>query len=170
MRHGEQNGGLSMANYAIRPLKYRDLPKLLKLAHAYWKFENIQGFSPKQYQRLAVKILKNPSLGRIWIAVERNRLIGYLVVVFLMSLEYGGTAGEIDELYVESSERGRGVGGALLKAAGKTLLRKGVGQVSLRVGKSNSQGIRFYKNLGFRKRNEFLVMDRKKKKGDCEAP
>jgi ribosomal protein S18 acetylase RimI-like enzyme len=114
--------------------------------------------------------LKNPSLGRIWIAVERNRLIGYLVVVFLMSLEYGGIAAEIDELYVESSERGRGVGEALLKAAGKTLLQKGVGQVSLRVGKSNSQGIRFYKNLGFRKRNEFLVMDRKKRREIVRLP
>ena len=149
-----------MSNYVIRPLKSGDLPKLLKLAHAYWKFEKINGFRSKGYRGLAVKILKNPSLGRIWVAVEGDRLIGYLVVVFLISLEYRGMAAEIDELYVDRLDRGRGVGESLLGVARKKLSLQGLGQMSLRVGKSNRSAIRFYKKMGFRKRNEFLVMDR----------
>lgn len=94
-------------------------------------------------------------------AEEGDRLIGYLVVVFLMSLEYGGISAEIDELYVDRPERGRGVGKALLKAAGKFLSQQNIVQISLRVGKSNQAAMRFYQNLGFRKRNEYLVMDRK---------
>jgi len=132
------------------------------LARAYWKFEKISGFQPKDYRRLAVKILKNPSLGRIWVAVEGDRLIGYLVLVFLMSLEYGGIAVEIDELYVDRLYRGRGVGESLLQAADMRLSTQGVASISLRVGKSNRAGIRFYEKLGFRRRNEFLVMDRKR--------
>lgn len=149
----------------IRLLKKRDLPDLVKLARAYWGFEKITGFRPNHYQRIATRILNNASLGRIWIALEGDRLVGYLVVVFLMSLEYGGMAAEVDELYVEESERGRGVGKALLRAAGGELLKKGVVQVSLRVGKSNSKGIRFYKTLGFRHRNKYLVMDCKIRAG-----
>jgi len=152
-----------MPKCVIRPLKSRDLPKLLKLARAYWKFEKISGFQPKDYRRLAVKILKNPSLGRIWVAVEGGRFLGYLVVVFLMSLEYGGIAVEIDELYVGRLDRGRGVGENLLQAAGKRLRQLGVASISLQVGKSNRGGIRFYKKMGFRRRNEFLVMDQKKR-------
>jgi len=151
-----------MPKCVIRPLKSRDLPKLIKLARAYWKFEKISGFQPKDYRRLAVKILKNPSLGRIWVAVEGDRLIGYLVLVFLMSLEYGGIAVEIDELYVDRLYRGRGVGESLLQAADMRLSTQGVASISLRVGKSNRAGIRFYEKLGFRRRNEFLVMDRKR--------
>jgi ribosomal protein S18 acetylase RimI-like enzyme len=154
-----------MPKCVIRPLKSRDLPNLLKLAQAYWGFEKIRGFRAKDYRKLAVKILKNPSLGRIWVAVEGDRLLGYLVVVFLMSLEYGGIAAEIDELYVDRMERGRGVGDSLLKAAGKRLTKEGVVQICLRVGKSNAVGIRFYKKMGFRRRNEFLVMDRKRRVG-----
>jgi ribosomal protein S18 acetylase RimI-like enzyme len=112
---------------------------------------------------LAVKILKNPSLGRIWVAMEGDRLLGYLVVVFLMSLEYGGIAAEIDELYVDRMERGREVGERLLQAAGRQLRHQGVATISLRVGKSNRGGIRFYEKMGFCKRNEFLVMDHKKR-------
>jgi ribosomal protein S18 acetylase RimI-like enzyme len=149
-----------VSNYVIRPLKSGDLPKLLKLAHAYWTFEKINGFRSKGYRGLAVKILKNPSLGRIWVAAGEGRLIGYLVVVFLISLEYRGMAAEIDELYVDRLDRGRGVGESLLRVAGKKLSLQGLGQMSLRVGKSNRRAIRFYEKMGFRKRNEFLVMDR----------
>ena len=108
-----------MPKHVIRLLKNQDLPDLVKLARAYWSFEKITGFRPNRYQRIATRILKNASLGRIWIALEGDRLIGYLIVVFLMSLEYGGMAAEIDELYVDGSERGRGVGKALLRAAGR---------------------------------------------------
>lgn len=147
----------------IRPLKSRDLPNLLRLAHAYWGFEKIRGFRSEDYRKLAVKILKNPSLGRTWVAVEGDRLLGYLVVVFLMSLEYGGIVAEIDELYVDRLDRGRGVGRSLLQAAREKLRQQGIASISLRVGKSNRVGIRFYKKLGFRQRNKFLVMDRKRR-------
>jgi len=137
------------------------MTKFLPLARAYWKFEKIRGFQPKKHQKLITKILKKRCLGEVWVAEEGDRLIGYLVVVFLMSLEYGGISAEIDELYVDRPERGRGVGKALLKAAGKFLSQQEIVQISLRVGKSNHNAIRFYKKLGFRKRNEYLVMDRK---------
>ena len=153
-----------MRKHVIRPLKSRDLPNLLKLAQAYWGFEKIHGFRTKEYRKLAVKILKIPSLGRIWVAVEGERLLGYLVVVFLISLEYGGIAAEIDELYVDRLERGRGVGTSLLKAAEKGLLQRRITRMSLRVGRSNLAGTGFYKKHGFRKRDEFLVMDRKSRR------
>ncbi len=140
----------------------KDLPKIFKLAQAYWKFEKLPGFSPNAYKKLVTKILKTPALGKIWVAVERDQLIGYLVVVFLMSLEYGGISSEVDELYVESSKRGRGVGEALLTAAWQKMYEKRVVRISLRVGKSNKKGIRFYRKIGFLERNEFLVMDRKR--------
>jgi len=154
-----------MKNYVIRPLKSRDLPNLRKLARAYWQFETIPGFGNARYQRIAAKISRTPSMGSIWVAVEGDRLIGYLVVVLLMSLEYGGIAAEIDELYVDVSARGRGVGGALLKAARQRLWQKGITQMSLRVGKSNPSAVRFYRRLGFRKRSEYLVMDYQRTRG-----
>ena len=100
-----------MTHDVIRPLKSRDLPKLVQLARAYWQFERIQGFSNQRYRRIASKILRDPSMGSVWIAMKGDRLIGYLVLVLLMSLEYGGMVAEIDELYVDVSARGRGVGG-----------------------------------------------------------
>jgi len=150
-----------MPNYKIRPLLRRDLPQLIELARVYWRFEKIPGFHPKLYRKLVTKIQKNPSQGRIWVAIEGDRLIGYLIVVYLMSLEYGGNSAEIDELYVKTLERGRGVGKSLLKTFGKRIRREKVVQISLRVGKLNREGIRFYKKFGFRERKESLIMDQK---------
>ena len=150
-----------MPNYKIRPLLRRDLPQLIELARVYWRFENIPGFHPKLYRKLVTKIQKNPSQGRIWVAIEGDRLIGYLIVVYLISLEYGGISAEIDELYVKTLERGRGVGKSLLKTFRERMRRQKVVQISLRVGKLNLRGIRFYKKFGFRERKGFLIMDQK---------
>ena len=148
--------------FEIRPCKLRDLAGISLLAQAYWKFEGVSGFQAAKYKKLLSKILRNPSLGKVWVAAEGNRLIGYLVMVFLISLEYGGISSEIDELYVDRRNRGRGVGLALLKAAISRQGCRGATAISLRVGKSNAAGIRFYRRLGFRRRAGFLVMDRKR--------
>jgi len=124
-----------MPNYKIRPLLRKDLPKLIELARAYWRFEKIPGFHPKLYRNLVTKIQKNPSQGRIWVAIEGDRPIGYLIAVYLMSFEYGGISTEIDEFYVKDSERGRGVGKSLLKTFRERMRRQKVVQISLRVGK-----------------------------------
>jgi len=150
-----------MPNYKIRPLLRKELPKLIELARAYWRFEKIPGFDPKLYRKLVTKIQKNPSQGRIWVAIEGDRLIGYLIAVYLMSFEYGGIATEIDEFYVKDSERGRGVGKSLLKTFRGEMRRQKVVQMSLRVGKLNREAIRFYKKFGFRGRKRFLIMDQK---------
>jgi len=155
-----------MKIFTIRPCQPRDLAKIPLLARAYWKFERVPGFQPAKYQKLLSKILRNPSLGKVWVAAEGEQLIGYLVVVFIVSLEYGGISSEIDEFYVDRKKRGRGVGLALLSAAFRTQGSRGTTAISLRVGKSNVAGIRFYRGLGFRPRTEFLVMDRKNK-GAC---
>jgi len=108
-----------MPNYKIRPLLRKDLPKLIELARAYWRFEKIPGFHPKLYRNLVTKIQKNPSQGRIWVAIEGDRPIGYLIAVYLMSFEYGGISTEIDEFYVKDSERGRGWESRYSRLSGK---------------------------------------------------
>ena len=148
-----------MPNYKVRPLLRRDLPKLIELARAYWRFEKIPSFHPKLYRKLVTKIQKNPSQGRIWVAIQGDRPIGYLIAVYLMSFEYGGISAEIDEFYVKNLERGRGVGKSLLKTFRERMRRQEVVQISLRVRKLNRRGIRFYKKLGFRERKGFLIMD-----------
>lgn len=150
-----------MPNYKIRPLLRRDLQKLIELARAYWRFEKIPGFQPKLYRKLVTKIQKNPSQGRIWVAIQGDRVIGYLIAVYLISFEYGGISAEIDEFYVKDPERGRGVGESLLKTFRGKMRRQKVVQISLRVGKLNHEGIRFYKKFGFRERKGFLIMDQK---------
>jgi len=53
------------------------------------------------------------------------------------------------------------VGESLLKTFRGKMRRQKVVQISLRVGKLNHEGIRFYKKFGFRERKGFLIMDQK---------
>jgi GNAT superfamily N-acetyltransferase len=48
-----------------------------------------------------------------WIAMAADRPVGYLLAVYVFSLEHLGLTAEIDEFYVLPEQRGGGVGAAL---------------------------------------------------------
>ncbi len=61
-----------------------------------------------------------------------------------------GTFGRIEDLFVDGSHRGKGIGKALMKAAEDTLKASGVGKLKLTVTISNSVGLSLYEKLGYR--------------------
>ena len=70
-------------------------------------------------------------------------VLGYVVAWF------GGGEGEIANLAVDPSARGRGVGGALLDAALREAQRSGAGETYLEVRSSNLRARQLYDSRGF---------------------
>ena len=60
-------------------------------------------------------LLKDASLGRVWLIHEGDRAVGYVAITFGYSLEYGGPLAVIDELYLRAGHRGQGLGPRALK-------------------------------------------------------
>lgn len=68
-----------------------DVPALLPLVADYWSFEGIPGF---EAQRVAVqlkRLLSEPTRGAGWIAVVEGVAAGYLLAVYVFSLETGAS-------------------------------------------------------------------------------
>src|SRR5437763_12585064 len=55
-------------------------------------------------------MIRDGSLGRVWLIYNRDKAIGYLVITFGYSLEYHGRDAFIDELFIEASYRHQGIG------------------------------------------------------------
>jgi ribosomal protein S18 acetylase RimI-like enzyme len=91
------------------------------------------------------------------VAVERGNLAGYLLVVYLFSLEHGGRMAEIDEFFVVPEKRHSKIGVALLEEATRTLVRDGVTQLQLQLGINNAPGKRFYERQGFRQVSDYTL-------------
>jgi ribosomal protein S18 acetylase RimI-like enzyme len=104
--------------------------------------------TPNKVSQTVNQLRNNPNKGRILIFETEGRIVGYAILIFYWSNEYGGDIVHIDELYVKPEHRGRGIAAAFLKQ----LHRQSYGAVALEleVTPSNTRALHYYKRLGFK--------------------
>ncbi|HEX3845808.1 MAG TPA: GNAT family N-acetyltransferase [Steroidobacteraceae bacterium] len=143
----------------IRPASAADLPAVAGLVERYWEFESIPGFDRAKVERLLGGLLAEPSRGACWVADRDGRVLGYLLAVFMFSLEHGGLMAEIDEVFVSPAARSAGLGAALLSAAERELAARGLERLQLQLGPENSHARRFYERHAFESRR-YEILDK----------
>jgi GNAT superfamily N-acetyltransferase len=134
---------------SIRVADASDLSALTLLVEHYWEFERIRGFDAARITTLLTDLFDAPDRGQIWVAHLGGRPVGYLLAVFLFSLEHGGLMAEIDEFFVVPEKRSLKIGAALLEAATVAMAQRGITYLQLQLRNNNSHGQRFYEQHGF---------------------
>src|ERR1700751_5419044 len=110
----------------IRPANPADVPALLPLIRRYRDREGITGLDALRIELVLQQLLAGGgSRGAIWVAELEGSLLGYLIVVLVMSVEHKGLTGEIDEFFVVPEARSRAGGAALPAAPERTLAQRG---------------------------------------------
>ena len=88
--------------------------------------------------------------------------IGYVVITFGWSIEFGGMDGFIDELYIRASVRGRGIASEILQELPTALAQQaGLTALHLEVETGNERAQRLYRKLGFSVRDGYHLMTRR---------
>jgi GNAT superfamily N-acetyltransferase len=144
----------------IDPATVDDIDALLPMVEQYWRFENIEGFDPARVRGLLTRVLEDASLGRAWIARVYGEPAGYLLAVYVFSLEHQGLTAEIDEFFVVPQHRNLGIGGAMLAAAEAQFRIEDCTNVSLQLGRSNEAARKFYQQHGFDGRAGFELVSK----------
>ena len=86
--------------------------------------------------------------------------IGYIVITFGWSLEFGGMDGFIDEFFVRPGVRGRGVGSEVLVSLLPQMDAAGVHALHLEAARDRPRLERLYSRAGFRLREGYHLMTR----------
>ena len=145
----------------IRRARVGDIPQLLSLIRRYWDFEGIEGFAALRIELVLKELLTHrPERGLIWIAESQQALVGYLIVVLLMSVEHQGLMGEIDEFFVQPEARSCGIGTKLLAAAEEELRQHGCVRLQLQLAAANSRARPFYERQRFAARAGYQLLDK----------
>lgn len=87
--------------------------------------------------------------------------IGYVIVTFGWSVEFGGLDAFIDELYVRPGVRGRGIATEALISLPRALAQGGLRAVHLEVARGNEAALKLYRRAGFQPREDTLLMSRR---------
>ena len=82
---------------------------------------------------------------------------GYLILTFGFSLEYGGRDAFIDEFFIATPHRGRGLGKAALEEVARLAPGLGVHAIHLEVADNNHGAESLYSRQGFYRHNRRLM-------------
>ena len=144
----------------IRKAVINDVPDLLGLVEQYWAFENIAGYNPVRIAASLERLISHPHLGGGWIVHVGEKPAGYLLAVYVFSLEHFGLTAEIDEFFVLPEYRARGIGANLLRTAELTFVLAGCTNASLQLSRGNEAAREFYRRHGYSERSGYELLDK----------
>ena len=148
MSHGNLfHPGEPVSAFPIRAATAADLETLTALRQEYCPQDGVV-FDPKRNRAGLLRLLADPTVGRLWLAEDGGVAAGYVCLCTGYSLEFGRDA-FVDELYVREPQRRRGVGRALLETAIAACPGMGVDALHLLVAPGNSRARRMYDHRGF---------------------
>lgn len=98
--------------------------------------------------------------GAAWLMGPRRAPVGYVVVSFGYSVEYGGMDGAVDEIYVRAALRRRGIASEALAALMPSLAEHGIKAMHLELG-ADGAASSAYRRLGFVARDRSHLLSAK---------
>lgn len=131
----------------IQAADHDDLEHVTSLLGA--QFEEHRIVHEHAQLRDAVRVLiHEPSRGAVLLAHDPAP-IGVAVLAYMWTLEHGGLAAWLDELFVVPAHRGRGIGRALLRRAVDDASNAGCRAVELEVDSDHARAETLYRREGF---------------------
>jgi GNAT superfamily N-acetyltransferase len=132
-----------------------DVSAVLPLMRQYYAEDGYE-FDEMAARRALLDLIRDERLGRLWVA-EIESIVGYLAVTLGFSLEYRGRDAFIDELFVEQSSRGIGLGREALAIAESYSRDAGVRALHLEVEPARKAARGLYRATGFEVHSRYLM-------------
>jgi ribosomal protein S18 acetylase RimI-like enzyme len=136
------------------------LDPLLVLVAAFHAEEGITS-TPERRRSGLIPLLDGIPHGCAYLIGPPRTPIGYVVITFTWSVEFGGLDGTIDEIYIRPGVRGRGIASEALVALPRALSGGGMRMIHLEVDKRNSAALKLYRRAGFVLNENYLFMSKR---------
>jgi len=132
----------------FKPLTLSDLPLILPMMQEFYAIDGYPIDSSKS-ELLFSEFIANPELGKAWLIYSNDLLVGYMILTFIFSFEYGGKIAFIDELYLSEKARGRGIGKASVSFIQAEAAKLSLKLLYLEVEEHNYNAQKLYIAAGF---------------------
>jgi ribosomal protein S18 acetylase RimI-like enzyme len=139
--------------------KPEHLAQLLPLCEAFHAEESIASTDETRAAALS-PLLEGSPYGAVYIIGPVRAPIGYVVICFGWSVEFGGLDAIVDEIYVRPNVRGRGIATEALTKLPKALGAFGLRAIHLEVSRENEAAVKLYQRAGFTARDHYMFMSR----------
>lgn len=131
-----------------KPISASDLDLVVAMMREFYA---IDGYPMDEHRsrQLFAEFIQDENLGKCWLILADGDVVGYVILTFVFSFEFGGKIAFVDELYLSDRARGKGIGRetvSFIKAEAKLL---DVKMLYLEVEHHNTLAQKLYLSGGF---------------------
>jgi diamine N-acetyltransferase len=143
-------------NIQYLPVSEKDIPLLLDMMARFYAIDGYPFDEAVSRKNLAA-FISGEHLGRIWLIENNGEIIGYVVLTFGFSFEFKGKTAFVDELFLQESFRGKGIGGMVLDFIDEHAKELELKALHLEVERRNESGKKLYVKKGFTEHERALM-------------
>lgn len=137
-----------------------DLDRVLPMVAAFHEEMGIEQ-SDEARTRALLPLLEGSPYGEVYLAGPARAPVGYCVITFGWSVEFGGRDGFIDEIYIRKPVRNRGIGSDILRALPALLKDTNLRALHLEVDRDDVPTRALYEKMRFQPRDRYVLMSRR---------
>jgi diamine N-acetyltransferase len=145
-----------MADTDFKPGAPDDIEALIPMMIDFYAHEGLP-FDESIARRALAGVIGDGTLGRVFLILSENKVVGYAVLTFGYSLEFHGRDAFVDELYLLDEYRGQGIGKRALEFLTEVCAENGVSALHLEVERSNASAQAVYRKFGFKDHDRYLM-------------
>ena len=132
----------------IRKAENKDIDAMIGLLYQLFSIEEYFTFNAENQQKgLALLIESNTAV--VLVAELNRKVIGMLTAQTNISTAEGGVAAVLEDMIIEKSLRGQGIGKQLMLAMEQWANEKGINRLQLLADKTNTPALAYYNKLGW---------------------
>ena len=94
---------------SFKPLEIANIEVITQMMQNFYAIDNYP-MDVEVAKTLFQEFISNEHLGKSWLIYSENEIVGYIILTFIFSFEYGGKIAFVDELFIKETARGKGFG------------------------------------------------------------
>jgi GNAT superfamily N-acetyltransferase len=135
-------------SFSIRAAELRDVTAIVQLIRELAEFEHLTHLLQVTPEKLRPHLFGERAVVEALVAESAGEVVGFALFFTNFSTFLAQPGLYLEDLYVRPSQRGRGVGEALLSRVGRLAVERDYGRFEWSVLDWNANAIRFYEKMG----------------------
>jgi ribosomal protein S18 acetylase RimI-like enzyme len=140
----------------FKPLEKVDISTITQMMQDFYAIDNYP-MDVEESKKLFQEFITNENLGKSWLIFSENEIVGYIILTFIFSFEYGGKIAFIDELFIKETERGKGFGKEAIQFIQREVPKLSLKLLYLEVEPHNENAQKLYLAHDFELHNRKLM-------------
>ena len=140
----------------FKPLEIADILIITQMMQDFYAIDNYP-IDVEVAKNLFQEFISNEHLGKSWLIYSESEIVGYIILTFIFSFEYGGKIAFVDELFIKETARGKGIGKEAIQFIQREVPKLSLKLLYLEVEPHNENAQKLYLAHDFELHNRKLM-------------